>query len=196
MLSPSRSPGTTRDRTNISRRCGDLTANMCRHSSELHFRRRSHPVITVACDTLYSYPREVSSSSAIPSVVSTARTACLLSARSRPGKPSVVYSKESTMRQHRTNMPKVQNYGSQQSICCSMAGLRTSIRGRFSGPTKSCAGIPNGGFNAGGHDEADKQAPDIANIRTSISTRPSAFMPYRSGAPTCRARRFDDAGES
>jgi hypothetical protein len=45
-------------------------------------------------------------------------------------------------------------------------------------------------------DAADKQAPDTASIRTSISTRRSACMPCRVVAPTCRARRLDDAGES
>src|SRR6187551_3573785 len=54
----------------------------------------------------------------------------------------------------------------------------------------------NGAFNAGWFDAADKQAPDIANIRTSISTRRSAFTPCRVTEPTCQARRHDDAGES
>src|SRR3954452_3190906 len=51
-------------------------------------------------------------------------------------------------------------------------------------------------FNAGWSDAADKRAPGIANIRTSISTRRSASTPYRGAVPTCRARSPDDAGES
>jgi hypothetical protein len=57
----------------------------------------------------------------------------------------------------------------------------TPIRGPF------CEPIDNA---------ADKRAPDIASIRTSISMRRSASTSCRIGALTCRVRRLDDAGES
>ena len=65
-----------------------------------------------------------------------------------------------------------------------------STKGQSFRPTGRYAGMCNGGFNDGWCDAADKQAPDIANIRTSISTRRSAYMPCRVAAPTCRARRL------
>jgi hypothetical protein len=71
-----------------------------------------------------------------------------------------------------------------------------STKGRFFRPTSWCNGMSNGVFNAGWCDAADKRAPDTASIRTSISTRHSAYTPCRGAARTGRARRLDDAGES
>jgi hypothetical protein len=112
------------------------------------------------------------------------------------GRLSGACSNGFTTRRRRTSMPKAQNYGLSPSIGFSAAGPRTSTKGRFFQPTSWCVGMFNGVFNDGWCDAADKRAPDIANIRTSISTRRLASMPCRVGVPTCRARRRDDAGES
>ena len=96
----------------------------------------------------------------------------------------------------RTNMPKAQNFGLPPSIGFSAVGPSISTKGRFFRPTSWCAGMFNDVCNAGWCDAADKRAPDIASIRTSISIRHSASSPCRIAARTCRARRLDDAGES
>ena len=91
---------------------------------------------------------------------------------------------------------RAQNYGLPLSIASSAAGPSISTKGRFFRPTSWCSGMSNGVFNAGWCDAADKRAPDTASIRTSISTRHSAYTPCRDAARTGRARRPDDAGES
>jgi hypothetical protein len=138
---PMRSP-----RTSNTKRAYRPTATTADFGSFARNRAvHSRPVVSVS----RPYPRRGSTSLAIPSVVSTARTARPISARSRPGRRSGDYSNGFTTRRHRTSMPKAQNYGSPRSIRCSVAGQRTSTRGRFSGPTRSYVGMFNGVFNAG-----------------------------------------------
>ena len=72
--------------------------------------------------------RRTSTSSAIPSVGSTARTGHLTSARARPGKPFGACSNGFTTRRRHTNMPKAQNCGWPLSVGCSGDGLHTSTR--------------------------------------------------------------------